>query len=74
MLGGIREVILVFDLRWEMIEFIERHIQFDPERVAENSIMIITEECHGEVHRRSPEKEMIVLSSHTDHAVHRETI
>jgi hypothetical protein len=74
MLGGIREVILVFDLKWEMIEFIEKHIQLDQERVAENSIMIITEECHGEVNHRSPEKEMIVLSSHTDHAVHRETI
>jgi hypothetical protein len=60
MSGGIREVTLVFDLKCEVIEFIEKHIQLDQEKVAGNSIMIITEECPGEVNRRSPEKEMIL--------------
>jgi hypothetical protein len=72
--GGIREVILVFDLKWEMIEFIVKHVHLDQERVAENSMMIITEEAHGEVNHRSPEKEMIVPSSHIVPVAHRENV
>jgi hypothetical protein len=72
--GGIKEVILVFDLKWEMTEFIVKHLHLDQERVAENSVMIITEEAHGEVNHRSPEKGIIVPSSHIVRVVHRENV